>query len=551
MQKVIGLDIGSYSIKAVEIVNTFKSYEVTNFYETIIPNLEGVPLDAVVPVCMEQLFKEHDLQADRIITAMPGQFISSRVIPFNFSDTRKIEASMLLELEDYVPFDISDMVVDHQILGTSDGKTLALAVLTRKSFLRNFLDLLSRVNIDPKLVDVDSLASYNLSGHLINEQSESYALVDIGNEKTSVCIVQDGLLRMFRSINIGGRYITDFLARDLETTFHHAQRTKHRVSRLLCSEDQGEDLSPDDLAVAQACTLASTAIVKELGRTFYSYKTWSKAPLEKIILSGGTSKFENIGEFLSEQLEIPVEQFSLENTDLAVNPQLNSSEQTLPQSLAIGLRAVSNVKKYSQINLRKGEFAYVQNYETVLKTASAAFKLVSIIMAALLVTYIIKYQFYSKQISEVKSAYVKEFVARFPDAKRKYFKGDIPFSKIRKDSEMRLKEEIRFQQDAISEFQLMNTQSPTLKLLKDVSLSIPKNLKLDVSLFDYRSTGAGLGDFTLKAETDNFSSGASIIESLAKVQSLKNIEEKQSGRKPGTDGKVIEFTVNAKYEAIP
>jgi type IV pilus assembly protein PilM len=551
MQKVIGLDIGSYSIKAVEIVNTFKSYEVTNFYETIIPNLEGVPLDAVVPVCMEQLFTEHDLQADRIITAMPGQFISSRVIPFNFSDSRKIEASMLLELEDYVPFDISEMVVDHQILGTSDGKTLALAVMTRKPFLRNFLNLLSRVNIDPKLVDVDSLASYNLSGHLVNEESDSYALVDIGNEKTSVCIVQDGLLRMFRSINIGGRYITDFLARDLETTFHHAQRTKHRVSRLLYSQDQGEDLSPDDLAVAQACTLASNAIVKELGRTFYSYKSWSKAPLEKIILSGGTSKFQNIGAFLSEQLEIPVEHFSLENTDLAVNSQLNACEHTLPQSLAIGLRAVSNVKKYSQINLRKGEFAYVQNYETVLKTASAAFKLVSIIMAALLVTYIIKYQFYAKQISEVKSAYVKEFVARFPDAKRKYLKGDIPFSKLRNDSEMRLKEEIRFKQDAISEFQLMNTQSPTLKLLKDVSLAIPKDLKLDVSLFEYRATGAGLGNFTLKAETDNFSSGASIIEALAKVSNLKDVEEKQSGRKPGSDGKIIEFTVNAKYEAIP
>ena len=58
MQKVIGLDIGSYSIKAVEIVNTFKSYEITNFYETVIPNIEGVPLDAIVPVCMEQFLKK-------------------------------------------------------------------------------------------------------------------------------------------------------------------------------------------------------------------------------------------------------------------------------------------------------------------------------------------------------------------------------------------------------------------------------------------------------------------------------------------------------------
>ena len=58
MQKVIGLDIGGYSIKAVEIVNTFKSYEITNFYETVVPFLDGVPLDAVIPICMEQLFVE-------------------------------------------------------------------------------------------------------------------------------------------------------------------------------------------------------------------------------------------------------------------------------------------------------------------------------------------------------------------------------------------------------------------------------------------------------------------------------------------------------------
>ena len=229
MQKVIGLDIGSYSIKAVEIVNTFKSYEITNFYEVVIPNIEGVPLDAIVPVCMEQLFRENNLKADRILTAMPGQFISSRVLPFNFSDPRKIEASVMVELEDQVPFNMDDMIIDHQILGTTYGKTMALAVMTRKTFLKNFLDLLSRINIDPKLIDVDSLAFYNISSEVTENDDLNYALVDIGNEKTTVCIVRNGLLRMFRSINLGGRYITDFLARDLQVDFAEAQRIKNML----------------------------------------------------------------------------------------------------------------------------------------------------------------------------------------------------------------------------------------------------------------------------------------------------------------------------------
>lgn len=550
MQKVIGLDIGSYSIKAVEIVNTFKSYEITNFYETVIPNLEGVPLDAVVPVCMEQLFKEHNLQADRIITAMPGQFISSRVLPFNFSDPRKIEASIGIELEDHVPFNMDDMVLDHQILGQNDGVTMALAVMTRKAFLKNFLDLLSRINIDPKLIDVDSLAFYNLSSNLNVSEDECYALIDVGNEKTSVCIIQSGVLRMFRSINLGGRYVTDFLARDLETNFHDAQRIKHRVSRVLYSEDNGEDLNEDDKLVAERTTLAANAIVKELGRTFYSFKTWDKRPLSKIIVSGGTSKLQNFDHFLSEQLEVPVQRFSLANTDLIVNPALEMHQESLLQSLSIGLRAVTNMKNHSQINLRRGEFAYVQNYESMLKGATMAFKVMVALFFILIVTYGFKFYFYQSQIDKVTQQYTKEFTTKFPSEKKRMRRKNVTFAKIRKDAERKLNESIIDKQSAIEEFKVANNESGALKVLKEISNKIPKEVKVDVTTFDFRTITPGTGKLILKAETDNFSSQSAIIEALGKVAVLKDVEEKQSGRKPGSDGKVIEFTIHANYEAI-
>ncbi|MFW7380538.1 MAG: pilus assembly protein PilM [Oligoflexus sp.] len=549
MQKVIGLDIGSYSIKAVEIVNTFKSYEITNFYETVIPNLEGVPLDAVVPVCMEQLFQEHQLSADRIITAMPGQFISSRVLPFHFSDPRKIETSILVELEDHVPFNLDDMIVDHQILGMSGGTTLALAVMTRKIFLKNFLDLLGRIDIDPKLVDIDSLAFYNLSGCLNFEDDECVALVDVGNEKTSVCIIRQGVLRMFRSINLGGRYITDFLARDLEVNFHEAQRIKHRVSKVLYSKDDGSDLDPHDRMVAERTTLAANAIIKELGRTFYAFKNWDKEPLKRIILTGGTSRTANFEHFLAEQLEVPVEKFSLASTNLIVSPELESVEEILPQSLAIGLRAVSNVKKHSQINLRSGEFAYVQNYESIMRAATLAFKVIAILMVVLLSTYLVKFYFYNSQIEKVKEQYQREFLAQFPDQRNRYRNTNVTFAKIKQDAEARFRQGIMEKQDAIMEFQILNRESPPLRLLKEMSEVIPKDVKVDITLFDYRTTLPGQGKFILKADTDNFASQSAIIEALNKVPVLKGLEEKQSGAKPGTNGEVIEFTIHADYEA--
>src|SRR3989338_4755106 len=207
MQKIIALDIGSYSIKATEILNKFKSYEVSKFYEKVLPHLE-VPDPTLISTTLKALFDENAIEADRIITAMPGQYISSRIMAFNFSDLNKIEAAVYSEIEDLVPFNLDDMIIDQQILGGVDNKTFTLVVMTKKEFVGNFLETLKGIGIDPKLVDVDSLSFYNLCPFMNMEKGKVYGIIDIGHEKTSVCLVQDSVLRMFRSINLGGRYIT-------------------------------------------------------------------------------------------------------------------------------------------------------------------------------------------------------------------------------------------------------------------------------------------------------------------------------------------------------
>ena len=59
------------------------------------------------------------------------------------------------------------------------------------------------INIDPKLIDVDSLAFYNIASHVDSGENQVFGLVDIGHEKTSVCLVEGETLRMFRTINLG------------------------------------------------------------------------------------------------------------------------------------------------------------------------------------------------------------------------------------------------------------------------------------------------------------------------------------------------------------
>ena len=137
---------------------------------------------------------------------------------------------------------------------------------------------------------------------------------------------------MFRSINLGGRYITDFLARDLQVDFAEAQRIKHAVSRVQVGDQSLDELSARDRTVVERMTLAVNSIVKELGRTFYSYKNWDKQEISKVIISGGTSRIQDFDTFLSKQLEVDVEKFTLQGSNLNFNPSLELNESKLAQS---------------------------------------------------------------------------------------------------------------------------------------------------------------------------------------------------------------------------
>lgn len=550
MQKIIGLDIGSYSIKAVEIINSFKSYEIVNFYENVIPNLDDVPSEVTLPLCLEQIFKENNIIADRIVTAMPGQYISSRVVPFSFSDPKKIKDSIYGEVEDRVPFELDDMIVDHQVLGSAENQTLVLVVMTRKNFLRTFLDHLERIDINPKLVDIDSLALYNLGPYLDTNPGQVSAIVDVGHEKTSVCIVQDGILRMFRSIKHGGKAITEFLARDLEVDYNEAQRVKHRVSRVVWQDEDPEDMSPEDIRIARRIGLSANAIIKELGRTFYAFKTWEKTPISKIFISGGTAKIIDFDKYLAEHLSIDVEKTLLFDTGLIIDDSLRPFAEVIPQSVSIGMRAVSGVKRQSLINLRKGEFAYNQDYESILRVSSSILKYLGVGMLLVTLSYISQYVFYKNQISVLQEEFKKEYFKRVPEAKKKYAGGAVPFSKIQKDAFARLQTDIAGKRQAVAEFQRSAGGLGALNALKELSDIVPKDLKVEIVSYEYNMNSDHTGRLLIKGETassDGFGAVSQVLDVMKKNPTFSEVKEKSSGAKPGTENKVIEFSIQFSY----
>jgi len=546
MQKIIALDIGSYSIKATEILNKFKSYEVSNFYEKVIPHVE-TPDPLLIATTLKTLFDENAIQADRIITAMPGQYISSRIMAFNFSDLNKIEAAVYSEIEDLVPFNLDDMIIDQQVLGGVDNRTFTLVVMTKKEFVGNFLETLKGIGIDPKLVDVDSLSFYNLAPFLEMEKGKVYGIIDVGHEKTSVCLVQDNVLRMFRSINLGGRYITEFIARDMQVSYDEAQRLKHEVSIVLTEDYPMSQLSSKQREVAERITLAMKSIARELGRTLYAFKTWEKSPIEKIFLSGGSSLFQNFEHYLTTQLSVPSVATNLAGTTLQYTQEVAPYLPIMGQGISIGIRAVSAAKKHSQINLRKGDYAYVQDYAAILNTMSLVAKIIGVALFLLVAGYGVKFFFYNREINTIRDLYLKELTS-IPDAKKKVKTGaGIPFSKVHKEAIAFIKTRTEQKAKAFDAFITDNQDSGALASLQQISLSVPKEVKIDVVDYDYSTQPDGSGRLKLRVEAENFETIDQLKERLGTIKVFSGLAQKSSDTKPGTDIKiaVLETTYNS------
>jgi type IV pilus assembly protein PilM len=563
MQKILGLDIGSYSIKAVEILNTFKAYRVTKFYEIAVPEIEGLDQQLVGMTAVKQLFTENELDADRTYTAMMGLLVSMRVLNLQNVKKRMLPQIVENELESSAPFSLEDVVIDQQVIDSKDGNTSVLAVMCRKDHVEAYLSGLKELEIEPKIIDVDYLSFVNLYPFLQFEEeispepsqvakkkgevqvapSKCRLLIDIGHLKTSMVLFNNGKLITARTIRMGGRYFTDALQKALGVTFNEAQRLKHAVSFIEFRPDsQAKPGQEKEFLVARHLGNAVTELFKELIRTMQSFKAQERLIPDSIVITGGSSAIRNLPEFLQEMLEIPVNRMAFDSARLKLEDVDLIKSPSIAQALAVGLRGVPG-KVQSTINLRKGELALVGSYDTVIKQITNISLLVACLFVCLLGSYSLRWWLYGRQIDQIKEQYRKE-VTKILTTEPRNLKNLAASGKweLKTYSSSALKivqEETKTRETILSQYAARQSAYP-LRVLEEISKVIPKEIKIDVTNFSMQGT-----QVVLEGETDSFTTSEKILELIKGVSLLSGVERKSQENKPGSDGKVVKFTVSA------
>jgi type IV pilus assembly protein PilM len=306
---LVGLDIGSSAVKAVELKPAGKGYKVTGFGSEPIPPdsiVDGAIIDAAaVADAIRRLFDSRAIKTKEVAASLSGNAVIVKKITLPVMTEAELAESIYWEAEQYIPFDIQDVNLDYQILDKGDasgGKTMeVLLVAAKKEKIADYTGVIAQAGRAAVVVDVDAFALQN--AYEVNygiQPGAVVVLLNAGASATNINILQGDQSVFTRDISIGGNAYTEALQREMSLPYDSADALKRGLTVEGASYD---DAKPVLRAVTENMML-------EIQKTFDFFKaTASSDRIDRIVLSGGASRAEAFTEMLTERFEAPVEPF--------------------------------------------------------------------------------------------------------------------------------------------------------------------------------------------------------------------------------------------------
>jgi type IV pilus assembly protein PilM len=307
---VVGLDIGSSAVKAVELKAAGKSFKVAAFATEPVPAdsiVDGAIIDgAAVAEAIRRLFENKAFKTKDVAASLSGNAVIVKKINLPVMTPAELSESIFWEAEQYIPFDIQDVNLDYQIVdpGTgADGKGTmeVLLVAAKKEKIADYTGVISQAGRTPVVVDVDAFALQNAyEANYGLEPQQVIVLLNAGASAININILQGDQSVFTRDVSTGGNAYTEAVQKELNLPFAEAEQAKKGMPV--------DGVSFDDVRpVLHAMT---ENVLLEIQKTFDFFKaTASSDRIDRIVLSGGASRVDGFQQALQDRFGVAVESF--------------------------------------------------------------------------------------------------------------------------------------------------------------------------------------------------------------------------------------------------
>jgi type IV pilus assembly protein PilM len=297
---LIGLDVGSTSVRAVETGRGKDSTVITRFGQAPLPDgaVRGgvVHDDKAVTLALKQLWASTGFRGRKVVLGVTNPQIVVREMAVANLPGRELKRSLPFQVRDSLPLPVERSLLDFYPLEDATGRETVrgLLIAAPKEAVLTAVRAVERAGLHVARVDLASFALLRAASRL---DSQVEAVVDIGAQATTVVVHADGEPLIVRTIPRGGAEITQTIAARLGVPFGEAEALKCRVG-LLDGADPG---------TADVIRSAVGPVVNEIRSSFaYLNAGGRQARVSRLALSGGGSLLPGLDRALGEQLGVEV-----------------------------------------------------------------------------------------------------------------------------------------------------------------------------------------------------------------------------------------------------
>ena len=395
----------------------------------------------------------------------------------------------------------------------SGSQILVFAV--KKGVISEHIKTLSTAHIDPVIIDLDCLAlthSFLKTNEL--DRKGIVALVDLGATKTSATIVKDCLIYSMRVILSGGDDITRAIGKDFEVDFSKAEEIKIFEEGLSLLHEDNEEVQKENRSKKLSASIVKglSRIESELNRFFHAFHSYcGEEQIDKIFITGGTSKIKNIEKYFEKKFGIQTSLFYPLDYFPHTTPSIDGeAHAVLGTSLGLALRGLS--EKAKRLNFRKEEFVFKKKFEEIHGKIIQSIVFACILVGLLIGNFIFTYHSKVNEKERLQSKIEKLFVQTLPEVKVRV-KG--------KEVEM-MRNKIK-ETKATSFLFGVQGKGTTLDVLREISLSVSEGSKTRITNLDIASER-----IELSGETETFETVDKFKEGLGKSPLFKEIQVKSA-----------------------
>ncbi len=330
---VIGLDIGSSSIKVAKVVKDGSRYRLAALGKASTPrpglSSESPKDHEAVAEAIKKLFDDVGIKGrNQVVVALPESKIASRVIKLPLMSEKELASSLQYEADAFVPFSLDEAILKHQIIERNEKDKIleVLLVASPKNLVNKYVRILEWAKITPLALETELIA---LNRALVTPKQSNTMVVDFGFKNCNFAISRGGQIYLTRSFPVAGEALTRALSEELGIEISQAEEYKKAYG-----------LSDQILEgkVRQSIISLIKNVSVEMKKAIQYFEQEKKETVDLVVLGGGSAGLPNVMQDLAANLGLEVHlanPFSFLEYDKSVFGQFE--EEAPVFSVAIGL----------------------------------------------------------------------------------------------------------------------------------------------------------------------------------------------------------------------